>query len=672
MRYAPRGWYALGIMFVVRREPSNPILSPERERPWEAVAVFNPSAVATKEGVRLFYRALGNPDVLQTPHAGLSSIGTAFAEDGVNFHSRRQVIAPSEEWDKFGCEDPRVTLFEGRWYCFYTALGGYPFGPDNIKVAAAVGDDPENFTERHLVTPFNAKAATLFPERVNGEVLLLLTAHTDWTAEHPRPTIALAAAREVADFFDPNYWHAWHEQLAEHALPELRRIDGDHVEVGAAPILTEKGWLLIYSYIEDYYDEGKRTFTMEAALLDAEDPQKLLSRTESFLVPQEIYEEYGMVPRIVFPTGATLRSSTSLGASDQILDIWYGAADTACAKASVRLADLLRALDPERSARTLARHPENPILLPQGDGFEGRDVFNAGAVDIDGTVYLFYRAMSADNTSTIGLALSRDGVHIDERLAEPIYVPRAEFEQKKGPPAGNSGCEDPRIVVMGDPSHPRGADTLHMAYTAYDGARAPKGAITSISVEDFLARRFDRWSAPVLTTPEEVDDKDTALLPAQVGGNFVIYHRVSGILCADIVPDLSFEKRVSRCIEILLPRHGMWDSEKVGIAGPPVAVTLPAGGAAWLMIYHGVSRHGTYRLGVALLGASGTNVIARTADAIFEPLEPYEKEGEVPNVVFSCGQVVRGDTLYLYYGAADKVLGVATASLSRILRALTV
>lgn len=646
-------------MFVIRRDTHNPILGPQRDRPWEAVATFNPSAIASDEGVRIFYRALGNPDVMQTPHAGLSSIGTAFAEDGVHFHSRRQVVAPQEEWDKFGCEDPRVTLFEGTYYCFYTALGGYPFGPDNIKVACALGQDPERFTERHLVTPFNAKAAALFPERIGGEVVLMLTAHTDWTSEYPRPTIAFARAKEVADFFNPEYWHAWHEHLAEHALPELRRSDGDHIEVGAAPVMTELGWLLIYSYIEDYYDEAKRTFTIEAALLARDNPQQLLSRTEAFLVPQEIYEEYGLVPRIAFPSGATR-------GKEGMLDIWYGGADTVCAKASVRLADLLAALNPEGSARTFVRAKENPILAPQGSGFEARDVFNAAAVDIpsttlgtgDGTVNILYRAMSTDNTSTIGLALAKDGVHIDERLSEPVYAPRAAFEQKRGSPTGNSGCEDPRAVIIGD--------MLHMTYTAYDGAHAPKGAITSIPVADFTARRFERWSEPVLTTPDEVDDKDTALLSEQIEGNYVVYHRVGGRICADLVPDLTFKKRISRCIEIMGPRQGMWDSQKVGIAGPPIKA-----GLYWLMIYHGVSRHATYRLGAALLAEDGVTLLARSADPIFEPEVPYELVGEVPNVVFACGQVLRGDTLYLYYGAADKVLGVATASFSALVRALT-
>jgi predicted GH43/DUF377 family glycosyl hydrolase len=288
-------------MFVIRREPHNPILAPQRDRPWEALATFNPSAVRTADGVRIYYRALGNPDALQTPTAGVSTVGTAFAEDGVHFHSRQQVLIPQEPWDIFGCEDPRVTFFEGRWYCFYTALGGYPFGPGNIKVGLAIGDSPELFTERHLITPFNAKAATLFPERINGDIVMMLTAHTDWTAENPHPTIAFARAKRMEEFFDPKYWYEWHKDLPSHALPEMRRDDKDHVEVGASPLLTPHGWLIVYAYIQNYYDEHSRLFSVETALLDRADPQKIISRTEAILVPQEFYEQYGFVPNIVFP-----------------------------------------------------------------------------------------------------------------------------------------------------------------------------------------------------------------------------------------------------------------------------------------------------------------------------------------------------------------------------------
>ena len=167
---------------------------------------------------------------------------------------------------------------------------------------------------------------------------------------------------------------------------------------------------------------------------------------------------------------------------------------------------------------------------------------------------------------------------------------------------------------------------------------------------------------PFLLTPEEVDDKDLALLPEKVDGNFVLYHRINNQICADLLPEIESGKRVSRCIDILQPRRGMWDHSKVGIAGPPIKA-----GENWLMIYHGVSSDGIYRLGAALLDSSGTRVLSRTTDAIFSPEMQFEKEGEVPSVVFACGTVVRGDKLFLYYGAADRVIGVATASLAHML-----
>ena len=633
-------------MFIIRRESHNPILSPRREHPWEALATFNPSVVREADGWRMYYRALSNPAALVSPYAGQSTIGEAFSEDGIHFNPRRQVLMPQEAWEAFGCEDPRATLFENVLYLSYTALGGYPFSKDNIKVGLAVARDGENFTERHLVTPFNAKAFALFPERIGGKVVAMLAVHTD----DPPAEVCLVYADEVEDFWSPAFWATWYKDWKSHKIV-LKRTEADHVEVGSVPVLTQHGWLIFYSYIENYFNSGARVFSVEAAILDRNDPSKLISRTESIMVPEEIYEEYGLVPNIVFPTSATIGDSGKL-------DIWYGAADTVCAKASVDLHDLMRALDPEKPARTFRRAPENPILLARGDGFEGHNVFNPAAIDINGSIYILYRAMDTKNTSTIGLAISRDGVSIDERLPKPVYTPRADFEMKRGDPTGNSGCEDPRVVRIGD--------TLYLTYTAYDGVHVPAGAVSTISVDDFLARRFDKWSTPFLLTPDGVDDKDLALLPEKIDGNFLLYHRISNQICADLLPDLASGKRVSRCIDVMGPRRGMWDSEKVGSAAPPIKV-----GNNWLMIYHGVSRHAEYRLGLVLLDSSGISILARTADPVFEPIEAYEKTGEIANVVFSCGAIVRGDTLFLYYGAADAVVGVATASLAHILDALS-
>lgn len=111
----------------------------------------------------------------------------------------------------------------------------------------------------------------------------------------------------------------------------------------------------------------------------------------------------------------------------------------------------------------------------------------------------------------------------------------------------------------------------------------------------------------------------------------------------------------------------MWDGQKVGITAPPIKT--PKG---WLLLYHGVSsNHHTYRVGLALLDLHNPlNVIARASQPIFEPETPYEKFGIMPNVVFPCGTTVRNDTLFMYYGGADSVVGVATISLEKLLNSL--
>ncbi len=598
----------------------------------------------------MYYRALSNPAQIIAPFAPQSTIGLAESRDGVHFHRDRQVITPKEPWEAFGCEDPRAVVLDGMTYLTYTALGGYPFGPENIKAAIAVSKDGEHFDERHLVTPFNAKAFALFPEKVGDEYCALVTAHTDYTPEHPRPTIGVVRAKRMEDFWNEEFWNTWHNDLATHALSDLRRSDHDHIEVGASPIKTEQGWLLIYSYIQHYYEESKRTFGIEAVLLDLEDPRKVISRTYPFLVPEEIYERYGVISNIVFPSSAVVTG-------DGMLDIYYGAADTTCAKASVRLADLLESLSETKPL--FMRAEENPILKPVPENtFEEKLVFNPAAFEDKDSVHILYRAMDKKNTSVVGYARSKDGIHIDERLSKPIYVPRADFELKKGKEDGNSGCEDPRTVVIDK--------RVYMTYTAYDGVHSPKGAVTSISLTDFRKGKFDAWEMPFLITPEEYDDKDVALLPEKVQGEFLLYHRVGGRICADMLKDLTPESKVTRCIEIMGPRHGMWDAAKVGIAGPPLKVE-----GGWLFLYHGVSWRSRYRVGAALLDESGTTVLARSADPIFEPLAPYELVGEIHNVVFPCGSVIRGDTLFMYYGGGDAVVGVATASVSRILKALS-
>jgi predicted GH43/DUF377 family glycosyl hydrolase len=629
-------------MLSVFRSPQNPFLSPTRARAFEAIGTFNPSVVKHDGATHLFYRAMGEPDPLRTPGRGFSTVGYTVAHQDSLFGNREQIIAPTEAWEAFGCEDPRATFFEGKWYVFYTALGGYPFGPDNIRAAVALGNTPESLTEKHLITPFNAKAAALFPERVNGDAVLLITAHTDFTPDHPRPTIGIARSKNIEDFWDPEFWIKWHDQLKDHALPDVRRADSEHMEVAATPILIEQGWLLIYSHIKNYYDEHNRIFGVEALLLDRDDPQKIIGKTEfPFLVPEESYERYGLVSNIVFPTGVVIEGD--------VLHLYYGAADTFCAKASLSLSDLLSTMHAETRASFMTRASETPLLsaLPEHD-WEARGVCNTAAVDLDGSVHLLYRAIAADSRSTIGYARLSDGLHVDERLPDPVYLPREPFE--------NHGTEDPRLSCIDD--------MLYLTYTGFDGARA-RGVLSTIAVKDFLARNFN-WTSPQQLTPDDTDNKDVCVVPEMVNGKGVIIHRIDPTICADVFDTLPPTRVIDRCIEILSPRPGMWDSLKVGAAAPPIRIE-----EGWLFLYHAVGDDRVYRLGAALLdGETTTTTLARTDAPIFEPVLEWEKKGIVDNVVFSCGAVLRGDTLYMYYGGADSAIGVATLSKKELLRRL--
>src|SRR6185437_16992272 len=96
-------------------------------------------------------------------------------------------------------------------------------------------------------------------------------------------------------------------------------------------------------------------------------------------------------------------------------------------------------------------------------------------------------------------------------------------------------------------------------------------------------------------------------------------------------------QKLTRCIQILGPRPGMWDAKKVGIAGPPVKTA-----AGWLLFYHGITEANEYCLGAALLDRKDpTRLLGRSAQPLMTPLEPWEREGWISNVVFPCGQIVR-------------------------------
>jgi predicted GH43/DUF377 family glycosyl hydrolase len=285
----------------------------------------------------------------------------------------------------------------------------------------------------------------------------------------------------------------------------------------------------------------------------------------------------------------------------------------------------------------LVRLVANPILSPRKENaWEAGAVFNCAAIYDGGLVHLIYRATDITSNgeqgqyiNSLGYATSRDGLTF-ERCHQPILTNDVEQELR--------GPEDPRIVKL--------EDTFYMMYTGYGGRFDGDYRICLASSPDLT-----HWTRHGVVLDEP--NKDAALFPDKVGGRYVMLHRRPPHIWLAYSDDLQRWVGHSPIIEAL--PHSDWENAKIGAAGPPIKTE-----SGWLLIYHGVSDDRRYCLGAALLDlVDPSRVIARQARPILEPELDWEISGHVPSVVFSCGQVLMGDELYVYYGAADTVIGVA-------------
>lgn len=294
----------------------------------------------------------------------------------------------------------------------------------------------------------------------------------------------------------------------------------------------------------------------------------------------------------------------------------------------------------------MKRFKGNPILESiSSNRWESRRVYNAAAILLDKKIHLLYRAECNDNVSRLGYASTYDGYNIDERLDYPILEPVLDEEQY--------GCEDPRISVIDD--------RCYLNYTAVKEVGNQliyQVSLTSISVNDFLKKDWN-WGKRSLPF-EGIRNKNAALFPKKIKGRYLMFHRIEPDVCLASSDDL---ERWYGLKALMRPRQKSWDSLKVGCTGPPIELN-----EGWLFIYHGVDYHNVYRLGVALLDKSDPEqILFRKKNPILEPKEDYELFGKVPNVVFSCGNILLDDKVLVYYGGADTVLCVATFELGELL-----
>ncbi len=296
------------------------------------------------------------------------------------------------------------------------------------------------------------------------------------------------------------------------------------------------------------------------------------------------------------------------------------------------------------------RHPDNPVLRPSDWPYPINTVFNPGAARLlDGSTLLLCRVEDHRGLSHLCSARSRNGVDGWQIDPAPTLLP-----DPSRYPEELWGIEDPRITYVPE-DH-----AYYIAYTAYSRS----GPCVS------LAKTTDFTEFKRLGVAMPAENKDAALLPRRIGDRWALVHRPMEPGGAHIW--ISYSSDLERWEDhrcILEAREGAWwDANKVGLSCP--LIETPDG---WLMIYHGVRTTvagGLYRLGLALFDPEQPDrCLLRGDEWVFAPETAYERFGDVDNVVFPCGYTIGadGDTLSMYYGAADSCIALATASVRALL-----
>lgn len=318
----------------LKRYKNNPIIKPDNFKNRDVGAVFNCGVTIAENGeIVMLFRVV--PSGYRKDASGngyinyISSIGSAVSRDGYSFSIvEKVVITPRKEWDRYGCEDPRITRFtdngKDNYLITYTALSSPAFSAKGDRVALATTDNFKTYTRHGVIIPgLNDKDAVFFPERINGKIALL---------HRIPPDIQIVYFEDMEEIVkaDENFWSQYSESIEDHTI--LRREypwEAKKIGAGPPPVKTKEGWLFIYHGVDK--DHVYRT---GVALLDLEDPVEVIARSPlPILEPEEDYEKYGDVNNVVFPEGAIVLDDT--------LFVYYGAADKVCALATVKVDDIL-------------------------------------------------------------------------------------------------------------------------------------------------------------------------------------------------------------------------------------------------------------------------------------------------------------------------------------------
>jgi beta-1,2-mannobiose phosphorylase / 1,2-beta-oligomannan phosphorylase len=333
---------------------------------------------------------------------------------------------------------------------------------------------------------------------------------------------------------------------------------------------------------------------------------------------------------------------------------------------------------------------KNGILLSRSSfSFDEMGVLNPAVIRQGNTIHLLYRAVRKGNHSTLGYCVLETPLKVGERAQGAILTPCFDYE--------SHGIEDPRIVFI---------DGLYyLSYTAYDGLNALGALAISADLKSFdrkgiivpqfsfeevkefldgkppINEKYQRYHAhhdsyTRAGNKKLVWDKNLVFFPRRIDGKLTFIHRIKPDIQLASCYELSeltpiFWRDYLTHLEdhiVLSPRYDH-ESSYIGGGCPPLETT-----GGWLLIYHSVhdtSNGYVYTASAALLDLNPPHrELARLPYPLIQPEFAWETRGEVNNVIFPTGILLEGDTLYIYYGAADEQIAVASVSLSHLLNEL--
>jgi len=288
-----------------------------------------------------------------------------------------------------------------------------------------------------------------------------------------------------------------------------------------------------------------------------------------------------------------------------------------------------------------------PVIAPRGTGWEAAGTFNPAVIvdkrTLGDKIVMLYRAQDKQGTSRLGYAESTDGVHFTRR-DEPVLSPSEEYEKE-------GGVEDPRLVQFGD--------TYYLTYTGYNKKDAQ---LCLASSNDLI-----HWDRKGVIIPANKGNwnvkwtKSGAIVPRKINGRYWMYFLGTSADNKDQA-GLAYSTDLLHWTEatqtpVLPVRPGRFDSR---VAEPGPAPLLTSNGI--VLIYNGADDKLVYRTGIAIFDRGDPRkLLWRSDEPVFAPEKEWEKVGQVPNVVFVEGMVEQRDRYLIYYGGADKYVGVAEA-----------